>query len=44
MIERKAPKKEESDGEKRVRELRDEVMEALAKLEQMDTKRETDGN
>ena len=44
VIERKAPKKEESDGEKRVRELRDEVMEALAKLEQMDTKRETDGN
>lgn len=42
-IERKSPKKEESDGEKRVRELREEVMDALAKLEQMDTKRETDG-
>ena len=43
VIERKAPKKEESDGEKRVREMREEVMEALAKLEQIDIKRETDG-
>jgi hypothetical protein len=41
-IERKAPKKEETDGEKRVRELREEVMDALAKLEQIDTKRETE--
>ena len=42
VIERKAPKKDESDGEKRVRELREEVMDALAKLEQIDIKRETD--
>lgn len=44
VVERKAPpKKDESEGEKRVKALRDEVMEALAKLEQIDTKKETEG-
>jgi hypothetical protein len=43
-VERKSPpKKDESDGEKRVKALRDEVMDALAKLEQIDTKKENEG-
>jgi gas vesicle protein len=43
VVERKAPiKKEDSEGEKRVRELRDEVMEALAELEQIDTRKENE--
>jgi hypothetical protein len=41
-IERRAPKKEETEGEKRVKELREEVMEALAKLEEIDTKKENE--
>jgi hypothetical protein len=42
-VERKAPaRREESDGEKRVKALRDEVMDALAKLEQIDTRKEND--
>jgi hypothetical protein len=42
-VERKtAAKKDESDGERRVKALRDEVMEALAKLEQIDTKKENE--
>ena len=43
VVERKAPsRRDESDGEKRVKALRDEVMDALAKLEQIDTRKETD--
>lgn len=43
VVERKAPtRKDESEGERRVKELRDEVMEALAKLEQIDTKKENE--
>lgn len=42
-VERKVPaKRDESDGEKRVKALRDEVMDALAKLEQIDTRKEND--
>jgi MFS superfamily sulfate permease-like transporter len=42
-VERKAPaRRDESDGERRAKELRDEVMDALAKLEQIDTKKETE--
>lgn len=42
-VERKSPpRRDESDGERRVKELRDEVMDALAKLEQIDTKKETE--
>jgi MFS superfamily sulfate permease-like transporter len=42
-VERKAPaRRDESDGEKRVKALRDEVMDALAKLEQIDTRKEAD--
>lgn len=43
VVERKVPaKREDSEGEKRVRELRDEVMDALAELEQIDTRKETE--
>ncbi len=43
VVERKSPaRRDESDGEKRVRELRDEIMDAVAKLEQIDTTKETD--
>ena len=43
VVERKAPaRRDESEGEKRVKALRDVVMVALAKLEQIDTKKEND--
>ncbi len=43
VVERKTPaRKDESDGERRVKALRDEVMEALEKLEQIDTKKENE--
>lgn len=43
VVERKAPaKRDETDGEKRVKALRDEVMDALARLEQIDTRKEND--
>lgn len=41
-IERKASRREESAGERRARELKDEVMDALAKLEQIDVKKENE--
>jgi hypothetical protein len=44
VVERKSPaKKDETEGEKRVKALRDEVMDALAKLEQIDTRKENEG-
>lgn len=43
VVERKAPvKRDDTEGEKRVRELRDEVMDALAELEQIDTRKENE--
>ncbi len=43
VVERKSPaRRDESDGEKRVRELRDEIMDAVARLEQIDTTKETE--
>jgi len=42
-VERKAPpKKDDTEGEKRVKALRDEVMDALAELEQIDTRKENE--
>ena len=44
VVERRAPaRSSETDGEKRVNALRDEVLDALTKLEQIDTKKETEG-
>jgi MFS superfamily sulfate permease-like transporter len=43
VVERKTPvRKDDSEGEKRVKALRDEVMDALAELEQIDTRKETE--
>jgi MFS superfamily sulfate permease-like transporter len=43
VVERKAPiRKDDTEGEKRVKALRDEVMDALAELEQIDTRKETE--
>jgi len=43
VVERKAPvRKDDSEGEKRVKALRDEVMDALAELEQIDTRKENE--
>jgi len=43
VVERKAPKRDDTEGERRVRAIRDEVMDALARLEQIDTKKEAEG-
>jgi hypothetical protein len=43
VVERKAQvKKDDTEGEKRVKALRDEVMDALAELEQIDTRKESE--
>ncbi len=43
VVERKSPaKRDDSEGEKRVKALRDEVMDALAELEQIDTRKENE--
>ena len=43
VVERKAPvRKDDTEGEKRVKALRDEVMDALAELEQIDTRKENE--
>jgi hypothetical protein len=43
VVERKSPaRRDESDGERRVKALRDEVMDALARLEQIDNRKETE--
>ena len=43
VVERKAPKRDDTEGERRVKAIRDEVMEALERLEQIDTRKETEG-
>jgi hypothetical protein len=43
VVERKTPKRDDTEGERRVRAIRDEVMDALARLEQIDTKKEAEG-
>jgi len=44
VVERKAAaKRDDTEGERRVRAIRDEVMDALARLEQIDTKKEAEG-
>ena len=41
-VERKSPKRDDKEGERRVKAIRDEVMEALERLEQIDSRKETD--
>lgn len=43
-VERKAPKRDDTEGERRVKAIRDEVMEALERLEQIDSRKETDSS
>ncbi|MDA4116026.1 MAG: hypothetical protein OK442_05680 [Thaumarchaeota archaeon] len=42
-VERKAPKRDDTEGERRVKAIRDEVMEALERLEQIDSRKENEG-
>jgi hypothetical protein len=43
VVERKSPKRDDTEGERRVRAIREEVMEALEKLEQIDSRKENEG-
>jgi hypothetical protein len=43
VVERKAPKRDDTEGERRVKAIRDEVMEALERLEQIDSRKENEG-
>jgi hypothetical protein len=42
-VERKVPKRDDTEGERRVKAIRDEVMEALERLEQIDSRKENEG-
>ncbi|MDA4117229.1 MAG: hypothetical protein OK455_02675 [Thaumarchaeota archaeon] len=41
-VERKSPKRDDTEGERRVRAIRDEVMDALERLEQIDNRKENE--
>ncbi len=43
VVDRKSPKRDDTEGERRVRAIRDEVMEALERLEQIDSRKENEG-
>ncbi len=43
VVERKTPKRDDTEGERRVKAIRDEVMEALERLEQIDSRKESEG-
>ena len=43
-VERKAPKRDDTEGERRVKAIRDEVMDALERLEQIDSRKENDSS
>jgi hypothetical protein len=43
VVERKVPKRDDTEGERRVKAIRDEVMEALERLEQIDSRKENEG-
>jgi hypothetical protein len=43
-VERKSPKRDDTEGERRVKAIRDEVMEALERLEQIDSRKENDSS
>jgi hypothetical protein len=44
IVDRKAPRRDDTEGERRVRAIRDEVMEALERLEQIDSRKENEGS
>jgi hypothetical protein len=43
VVDRKSPKRDDTEGERRVKAIRDEVMEALERLEQIDSRKENEG-
>jgi hypothetical protein len=43
VVERKSPKRDDTEGERRVKAIREEVMEALERLEQIDSRKESEG-
>ena len=43
-VDRKSPKRDDTEGERRVKAIRDEVMEALERLEQIDSRKENDSS
>lgn len=43
-VERKSPKRDDTEGERRVKAIRDEVMDALERLEQIDSRKEADSS
>ena len=44
VVDRKSPKRDDTEGERRVKAIRDEVMEALERLEQIDSRKENDSS
>lgn len=44
VVERRTPKRDDTEGERRVKAIRDEVMEALERLEQIDSRKENDSS
>ena len=44
VVERKTPKRDDTEGERRVKAIRDEVMEALERLEQIDSRKENESS
>ncbi len=44
IVDRKTPKRDDTEGERRVRAIRDEVMEALERLEQIDSRKENESS
>lgn len=43
-VERKSPRRDDTEGERRVKAIRDEVMDALERLEQIDSRKEPDSS
>jgi hypothetical protein len=43
VVDRRSPKRDDTEGERRVKAIRDEVMEALERLEQIDSRKEDEG-
>ena len=43
-VDRKSPKRDDTEGERRVKAIRDEVMEALERLEQIDSRKENESS
>ena len=43
-VDRKSPKRDDTEGERRVKAIRDEVMDALERLEQIDSRKENDSS